>query len=308
LATRNERFALQRIEQTRLILAGVLVVTAMSMIGLVDNFIKYIGEDGSVWQFHASRSLIICMIVIIFSKVYHLNLRPKRIFPVAIRSLFGASSMIIYFSSLSFIPIAEAGAGLFTAPIFVLIVSSVYFNLKIGIWRILAVIIGFLGVILVLKPDLQDLSYFSILPVIAGFLYGMLGLTTRHLCPDESTEVLTLGFFVALGIFGALGLTYFTIFPVAGGGTFLTKGLVWPTLNFNLVVIVQAIVSVIGVALITRGYQIADASYVSVFEYAFLLSAGFWGYILFGEILDFMALIGVVLIAAAGIIIILRAN
>jgi len=45
---------LQILEQNRLILAGVLVVSAMSMIGLVDNFIKYIGDDGSVWQFHAS--------------------------------------------------------------------------------------------------------------------------------------------------------------------------------------------------------------------------------------------------------------
>ena len=101
---------MQRLEQNRLVLAGILVVTAMSMIGLVDNFIKYIGDDGSVWQFHASRSLIICMILIFFSRIYQLSLRPKKILPVAIRSFFGASSMIIYFSSLSIIPIAEAGA------------------------------------------------------------------------------------------------------------------------------------------------------------------------------------------------------
>ena len=70
----------------------------------------------------------------------------------------------------------------------------------------------------------------------------------------------------------------------------------------------QAVVSVAGVALITRGYQIADASYVSVFEYSFLISAGFWGYMLFGELLDVNGLIGVILISSAGIIIILRAS
>ena len=48
--------------------------------------------------------------------------------------------MIMYFGALSVIPIAEAGAGLFTAPIFVLIISSFYFKVKIGIWRILAVV------------------------------------------------------------------------------------------------------------------------------------------------------------------------
>ena len=105
-----------------------------------------------------------------------------------------------------------------------------------------------------------------------------------------------------------LGLLYFTIFPTIEETSFLTKGFVWPSVKFNLIIICQALVSVIGVAFITRGYQVADASYVSVFEYAFLLSAGFWGYILFGEILDFIATCGVVFIALAGIIILLRGN
>ena len=72
--------------------------------------------------------------------------------------------------------------------------------------------------------------------------------------------------------------------------------------------ICQAFVSVIGVALITRGYQVAEASYVSVFEYAFLLSAGFWGYMLFGEMLDLTAIIGVSFIVLSGTIILFRAR
>ena len=88
----------------------------------------------------------------------------------------------------------------------------------------------------------------------------------------------------------------------------MTKGLVWPSVKFNLVIGCQALVSVVGVALITRGYQVAEASYVSVFEYAFLLSAGFWGYMLFGEMLDFKAICGVLFIALAGIIILFRGS
>jgi drug/metabolite transporter (DMT)-like permease len=65
-------------------------------------------------------------------------------------------------------------------------------------------------------------------------------------------------------------------------------------------------VSVVGVALITRSYQVAEASYVSVFEYTFLLSAGFWGYMLFGEMLDLTAILGVTFIVLAGIIILFR--
>ena len=297
---------MKKVEQNRLMLAGVLVISAMSMIGFVDNLIKYIVEDGSLWQFHFIRSIIVCIILFIFTRIYNLNLKPNNFLAVATRSFFGASSMIMYFGALSFIPIAEAGAGLFTAPIFVLIISSLYFKVRIGIWRILAVAIGFVGVLFVLKPDLGELSYFSFLPLLAGFFYGLLGLTTRYLCPTESTETLTFGFFVALGIYGLLGLLYFTLFPTTGEISFLTKGFVWPSAKFNLIIICQALVSVVGVALITRGYQVADASYVSVFEYAFLLSAGFWGYMLFGEMLDLTALLGVTFIALAGIIILFR--
>ena len=299
---------MKKLEQNRLMLAGILVISAMSMIGLVDNLIKYITDDGSLWQFHFSRSIIVCTILYIFTRIYQLSLKPNNFFAVATRSFFGASSMIMYFGALAVIPIAEAGAGLFTAPIFVLIISSLYFKVRIGFWRILAVSIGFTGVLFVLKPDLNELSYFSFLPLLAGLFYGLLGLTTRYLCPNESTEVLTFGFFAALGLYGFLGLLYFTIFPTIGEASFLTKGLVWPSAKFNLVIGCQALVSVVGVALITRGYQVAEASYVSVFEYAFLLSAGFWGYILFGEMLDFKAICGVSFIALAGIIILFRGS
>ena len=55
---------MKELKQNRLMLAGILVFSAMTMIGLVDNLIKYIGEDGSVWQFHFSRSVIICLSLI----------------------------------------------------------------------------------------------------------------------------------------------------------------------------------------------------------------------------------------------------
>jgi drug/metabolite transporter (DMT)-like permease len=53
---------------------------------------------------------------------------------------------------------------------------------------------------------------------------------------------------------------------------------------------------------------VAEASYVSVFEYAFLLSAGFWGYMLFGEMLDLTAIVGVIFIVLSGTIILFRAR
>jgi drug/metabolite transporter (DMT)-like permease len=290
----------------RAALAGVLVVIAMSTIGLVDNFVVLIAETTSVWQFHAIRSILVLTGIVIFAKVSGTSLKPINPSGVILRSTLAGFSMILYFGALSIVPISQAGAGLFTAPIFVLVFSTIFFGVRIGFWRILAVAVGFTGVLLILRPNGADVGLFTAMPVLAGLCYGMMGLTTRHFCADENTLTLVLGFFLSLLVLGAIGLTYFTLFPTTGPGSFFTRGLSWPDNTFIWVVAAQGIISVFAVGLITRAYQIADASYVAVFEYSFVLSAGFWAWILYSEVPDAIAIIGILAIVAGGLIIVVR--
>ena len=73
-------------------------------------------------------------------------------------------------------------------------------------------------------------------------------------------------------------------------------------------ILAQAVFSLIGVGLITRAYQLAEASFVAVFEYSFLISAGVWAYVLWGDLPDAIALIGIGCVIAAGVVIILRSS
>ena len=93
-------------------------------------------------------------------------------------------------------PIAEAGAGLFTSPIFVLLFSMVFFKERIGWRRIMAVVIGTMGVILVLQPGRDGFAIYHMLPVIAGASYAM-----GWLDPTGMPEL-------------AAGLMFFLWFPV----------------------------------------------------------------------------------------------
>ncbi len=70
----------------------------------------------------------------------------------------------------------------------------------------------------------------------------------------------------------------------------------------------QAIVSVIGIAALFRAYLLAEASHVAVFEYSFLIAAGIWGYVLWGQVPDALALLGMTCIIGAGIVIIKRSK
>jgi drug/metabolite transporter (DMT)-like permease len=136
-------------------------------------------------------------------------------------------------------------------------------------------------------------------------------IATREWCEGETTEALTLGFFGGIGTFGLIGLVVLALFPVAvpeGTSGFVARGWVWPSMAFYWWTFVQAAGSLIAVAMLMRAYQIAEASRVSVFEYLNLPLAAFWGWVLWGENLGWTAMLGMVLITAAGAMIALRAN
>ena len=291
---------------------GLTIVAAMALIGLIDNFVPIIAKESGLWQFHALRSLIAVAIIALVIKSRGRTLMPKRPLAVALRSLAIAASMLLYFGSLALMPIAEAGAGLFSSPIFVLIYSALFFKTRVGLWRILAVGAGFVGVIMVLKPDLSDFQLIILFPLAAGMLYGLGQTVTRHWCSDEDTLVVLLGFFVAIGIAGLVGTAVLTAFPPTAelreSAPFFLTGWEPPSARFLFWTVVQAVGSIVAVAGLVRGYQIADPTFMGVFEYSFLLFAGIWGYILWRDLPDATAVLGICLIIAAGATITLRSR
>ena len=287
-----------------------MLIGAMSVIGLIDNFIKFIAADGGVWQFYLLRAMLNCLLISAYLAFRHRSLRPNHPWWVVLRSMLMATAILIYFMVISFMPIAVAGAILFTAPIFLLIFSCLIFRTPVGVWRVSAVTCGFVGIILVLKPDPQDLSLFTFVPALAGIMYAFGQLVTRHKCADEDVLVLLFGFFLGTGILGLLGLTALSVFPmlqsVVSAVPFVSTGWVVPSGEFLFWTGIQGIGSLIAVAGLIRGYQIAEPTYVAVFEYSFVVFAGFWGWVLWNEIPDKIALIGIVAILAAGTIIAIR--
>ncbi|WP_022704362.1 DMT family transporter [Pseudorhodobacter ferrugineus] len=294
------------------LVAAVLVLGFATVIGFTDNFVRVIAIEAGLWQFHVTRTLMIVAILALVARPLGLRMRPKRFGAVASRSGLHGIALMIYFGSLAFLPVAQVAAGLFTAPIFVLLISRFFYGRHIGIVRVLAVGIGFLGVAFVLGRDaIAALSLPALMPVVAGAFYAMGNIATRQWCGDETTETLTLGFFAGIGAFGLVGLIVLALFPVAvpeGAAGFVARGWVWPSLAFYWWTFVQAAGSLVAVAMLMRAYQIAEASRVSVFEYLNLPLAAFWGWVLWGEDLGLWAMLGMGMITAAGAMIALRAN
>jgi len=160
--------------------AGAIVIYAV-LIGFTDNYVRVIAAEAGLWQFHATRTAMAMALLVLAVPLMRLQLRPVVWRAVVARSAIHGFAMLIYFGALAFLPVAQVAAGLFTAPIFVLLISRFVYGHPIGPVRVMAVAIGFLGVILVLGPSaMSGASVAAMLPVVAGAMYAMGNIATRE--------------------------------------------------------------------------------------------------------------------------------
>ncbi|NNE51672.1 MAG: DMT family transporter [Sulfitobacter sp.] len=287
-------------------LAALSVLGGMATLGLTDNFVPYISERGSLWQFHFVRSLMAFAILAAVVALGFGSLRARNWGAVLGRSFFQAGAMLIYFGCLSILPIGVVVAGLFTSPLFVVLITILFQGKRVGPFRWVAVVLGFVGALMVIRPDPAELDPVAFMPILAGLLYAIGAVATRAWCEGESTLTLTAGFFGILGLFGLIGIFAVTGEAPSGHAGFVLRS--WGPLDAEMLFwfAVQAVGSLIGIGLIFRGYLMGEASHVAVFEYSLLVFASFWAWILWGQTVPALGLVGMLLIGFAGSVIALR--
>jgi drug/metabolite transporter (DMT)-like permease len=298
------------VQPRRDLLAGAALIGAgMGVVGFGDSFIPLIAAQSHVWQFHLIRgAMALALIGLVLWGAGRLGAaRPKRFRAVALRSVVVTASMLLYYASLPMIPIAEVAAGLATSPIWVLALSAALFREPVGRVRLGAIALGFSGAMLILRPDASGVEPGALLALGAGALYGTSILVTRRWCREEPTEAIVVGNFVMYALSGAVGSAALAGLgspsALAGAAPFLFApwGAVTPTL-IGLIAL-NAAGAIAGIFLVTRGYQRTESSAAALFDYAFLISASFWGWALWGQSLDAQALLGAAMIVAAGAVI-----
>ena len=268
-----------------------------------------VSDDVGVGQFHFSRSLFAVSMVAILGKFLGLSVIPRLWKPVLVRTLFMVIAIFLYFSVMPMMAIAEAGAGLFTSPIFVLIFSAILFRERIGWRRILAVVMGSCGVLLILRPGSDGFSLYHLIPVLSGASYAFGSIITFRYLSDESPLAILMSFIVAIGLCGGAFATGLTVVPpsqeLIAQAPFLFRGWQMVDVWFWIWMAVIAIGACVALSMMTRAYQIAQTSYAAIYEYAYLISVGFFGWAFWGVVPDLLSTAGIVLIIFAGVLIVL---
>ena len=288
--------------------AVALIITALIFLSLQDGLVKFASATSSLWQFQIIRS--IANLFLIFAGLTLVGgwslIWPKNTKAVLFRTGAIMCTMIFFFSGAPFLTLPEMGAGLYTYPIFMTILSVIFLNEKVGAWRLLAILIAATGAILIIRPTGQNFHSAQILPIFAGLFYSINTIILRKYCRDESPVTMatwaSFGFLFVCTI-GALIVTAAPISKeVEAQWPFLLTA--WPTLTTSILALAAfcAFCNVTGNVLIVKAYQSAELSGLAPVDYTYLIFATFWGYIFFSGLPNVPTILGMLLIAAAGIL------
>ena len=286
-------------------IAASLMVGALAVLALQDGLVKLTSSDVSLWQFQMLRASCNLLLVAGLSHLIwgSMRPRPKRLWAVALRSLLLVGAMICFFGGIPFLSLAELAAGLYIFPLFIAVLSRVFLGEPVGPRRVVAILVGFTGTLLILKPGTEAFQPVSLMPVAAALCYACTILVTRRLCREESPVTLAYGVSIAFWTVGVLGLLVFSGNPfedLAETWPYLFTG--WREIDLFVmaVIVICSCLNLSSNIALAKAYQSAEASWLAPFDYSYLIFATFWGFVFWGEVPGGWTLLGMTMIAGAG--------
>ena len=295
-------------EHDRPAMAAGLMLTALFSLGFQDALVRIAAAETSIWLFQFLRSSGNLVLILILARVIWGGLprAPRRIWAVVGRSFCLVAAMICFFGGVQHLTLAEMAAGLYTFPIFVTLLSALLLGERVGPPRILAVAIGALGAVLILQPTASDFTPVKLLPVLAGVFYAGVVLFTRRWCREESPVTLATGVALALGGTGLLGTLILTLAPLPAGLQqdlpYLARGWVAPSAQLIALALTCSVLNLAANIALAKAYQSAEASWLAPFDYSYLIFATFWGWVIFADLPDGWMVLGMALVAGAGVV------
>lgn len=214
------------------------------------------------------------------------------------RGLVGTSAMGLGFTGLGLLPLPEVTAIGYAAPLLVVVFAAMFLNEQVGVFRLSAVGVGMIGVLIVVSPrltvgaDIGATETLGATVVLMGAVLAALAqVFVRKLVATEGTAAIVFWFTITSSLLSLLTLPW---------------GWVMPTWDIALMLICAGLLGGIGQIFLTSSYRYADASLVAPFDYTSMILALGIGYFLFDEVPTQTMLIGAAVVISAGVAIILR--
>ncbi len=297
--------------ESRPILGIALLLLGTTIFPIQDVIIKSLSDGYAVHQIVVLRGLlalpIIAAVVRVETKSWRLKIGSWKLQLTRSAAMF--TSYMVYYMALATIGLAETAAVTFSTPIFVVILAAVLLGERVGPPRWIAVAVGLLGVLVIVRPGAGVFEPAIVLALLAAIAYAVGIILTRRLGPTTNGATLAMISMIFFIVAGSAAALIFTRFDPAGAHpslAFLYRSWVTPSGREWLMLIGIGAISGVGFFALSQAYRLAEASVVTPFEYTFLPWSVLWGWVFFGALPDVWTWVGLVLIVGAGLGIVYR--
>ena len=273
----------------------LLALVAYAVYSWGDAAIKALGGGLSVFEIGFYMTLVSAVCIALTTpkdeKLLHFW-RMKRPWAVQARAFSGTAASVLSVIAFTTIPLAEVYALIFLAPLFVTLMSVFLLKEQVGPWRWFAIIAGFAGVLLVVRPGFRELEVGHIAAVVVALLAAFSVILMRSLSSRE-TRTTMLGFLM-LYIIGFNGVAM------------LVTGARTPTLQEAAILLVAGIFAATGNILLLRATRFAPANQLASTHYSQIVWAVVLGALFFQEEPDLLAILGLAIIGSSGLLTVAR--
>jgi drug/metabolite transporter (DMT)-like permease len=245
---------------------------------LMSVCIKATGDHIPLFQVVFFRNFF--ALIPLFFVIYFLKLKLSTInkYPLHLgRAVIGITAMSLFFISIRYVPLVEMQTISFSSVFFISILSVFFLGEKIGYRRIIAVIVGFIGVVIILNPGSAIFSNYSFLPLIASFFLSIAVIFLKKILLTNNN---------------ILSVWIFTAFCTVISVFFYDDTWIWPQ-NYDLIfMIASGFLGFIAQICLTKSFQMADASLLAPLDFSSVIWSFLIGYIFFQEFITLNVLFG----------------
>ena len=280
------------------------ILMAVSLFGVMDALVKWLAALYPTVQIMFFRSLF--ALPPILAMVWRgaggsqgkntldnalVMLRTRQPLGHGLRSVFGCGAMLLFFYSYKFLPLAEVTAIAFAAPIFIACMSVWLLGERVGLHRWSAIVVGFIGMLVIVRPGAGLLESAALIVVGATLLYALAIIQIRKLSRSEPSTTIAFWFTAFCTVMTGLALPFFWLTP---------------DVVDLLLLIAVGLVGGAAQLCMTRAYGLAPAAVVAPFDYVHLLWAVVIGWYVWGDFPDLVTWIGSAIVIASGLYILWR--
>ncbi len=289
-----------------------LILLGMLFFSIQDVLVRQLSDYTSLTQIMFIRGVVGGSILLFFLKLTKRSISLRSSYPLLAISrvlLFFVGFLCFYFA-LGKMELAEATSLFFVTPLFITIISKFIFKSQVGVYRVCAILVGFVGVLFIVKPSLDGFNKVALLPIFTALTYSVSMMIAKYTREKDSVfqQMLHLYFgSVILAFIAWLIIPFIEFEPSqAKNLEFLIRD--W-SIDNNSVLLMLLGISIVGssgMLSLTSAYRIGSPPVIAPFEYIILIFAIGNGFFFFNEMPDIYSVFGMSLIIASGSFIFIR--